>query len=56
MNLSQKTLDRKNVLVMASWMMHLRIAVALIDIITGVDELTAFIIGNIVPDSEWSVK
>lgn len=37
-------------IVMASWMIHLRIADALIDKIADIDK-TAFIIGNIAPDS-----
>lgn len=44
---------------MASWMVHLRIADALLDQIAGIDE-TAFVMGNIAPDSgvpnnDWSV-
>ena len=35
---------------MASWMVHLRIADALIDKLAGIDN-TAFVIGNIAPDS-----
>lgn len=35
---------------MASWMVHLRIADALMDKIPGIDE-TAFVVGNIAPDS-----
>lgn len=43
---------------MASWMVHLRIADALIDKIEGLD-WTAFVMGNIAPDSgvpnsDWS--
>ena len=44
---------------MASWMVHLRIADKLLDMIEGLDE-TAFVLGNIAPDSgvpneDWSV-
>lgn len=43
---------------MASWMVHLRIADALLDQLAGIDE-TAFVFGNIAPDSgvpnaDWS--
>ncbi len=43
---------------MASWMVHLRVADALLDRLKGLDE-TAFVVGNIAPDSgvptpDWS--
>ena len=43
---------------MASWMVHLRVADALLDKLDGLDE-TAFVVGNIAPDSgvptpDWS--